>query len=61
MSGDRSEVTPYFFCFRPRHAIKAAYECADNGDKVLEVKDYLYSTYEDIMWTISKRKKKMKG
>ena len=55
------ELTPYFFCFRPRHAIKAAYECADNGDKVLEVKDYLYSTYEDIMWNISKRKNKMKG
>ncbi len=47
-------LADYFNCFRPKSAIKAAYEYADNANKVLEVKDYLHSSYEDVMWNISK-------
>ena len=51
-------LTDYFHSFRPKSAIKAAYEYADNANKVIEVKDYLHSSYEDVMWSMSKRKVK---
>ena len=44
----------YFNCFRPRSAIKAAYKYADDKKKIKEVKDYLVSSYEDIMRNVSK-------
>lgn len=33
--------------------IEAAYEYADDKKKIIEVNDYLYSTYEDIMCKFS--------
>ena len=47
-------LTHYFHSFRPKSAIKAAYEYADNKKKIREVKDWLPSSYEQIMWNISK-------
>ena len=47
-------LTHYFHCFRPQSAIKAAYEYADDKKKIREVKDYLVSSYEDVMRNISK-------
>lgn len=47
-----------FYLFRPKRAIKAAYEYADNKNKIMEVKDYLEISYEDIMWKISHKKLK---
>ena len=47
-------LTDYFNCLRPKNAIKAAYEYADNKKKVREVKDSLALDYEAIMWRISK-------
>ena len=44
----------YFNCFRPRNAIKAAYKYADDKKKIKEVKDYLVSSYEDIMRNVPK-------
>ena len=44
----------YFNCFRPRSAIKAAYKYVDDKKKIKEVKDYLVSSYEDIMRNVSK-------
>ena len=44
----------YFNCFRPRSAINAAYKYADDKKKIREVKDYLVSSYEDVMRNISK-------
>ena len=44
----------YFNCFRPRSAINAAYKYADDKKKIKEVKDYLVSSYEDIMRNVSK-------
>ena len=35
-------------------AIKAAYKYADDKKKIKEVKDYLVSSYEDIMRNVSK-------
>ena len=52
------ELTKYYHCFRPKKMIKSAYEYADDKKKIMEVKDYLYSTYEDIMWKISHKKLK---
>lgn len=51
-------LTHYFYVFRPKSAIKAAYEYADNKNKIMEVKDYLEISYEDIMWKISHKKLK---
>ena len=50
----------YFNCFRPRGAIKAACEYADDIDKIREVKDSLASTYNSIMWDISEKEKIIK-
>lgn len=47
-------LTDYFNCLRPKNAIKAAYEYADNKKKVREVKDSLALDYEAILWRISK-------
>ncbi len=47
-------LTDYFNCLRPKNAIKAAYEYADDKKKVREVKDSLALDYEAIMWRISK-------
>ena len=47
-------LTDYFHSFRPKSAIKAVYEYADNKKKIREVKDWLPSSYEQIMWNISK-------
>ena len=44
----------YFHCFRPKSAINAAYKYADDKKKIREVKDYLVSSYEDIMRNVSK-------
>lgn len=48
------ELTKYYHCFRPKKMIEAAYEYADDKKKIIEVKDYLHSSYEEIMWNISK-------
>ena len=47
------ELTKYYHCFRPKKMIEAAYEYADDKKKIIEVNDYLYSTYEDIMCKFS--------
>ena len=47
-------LTDYFNCLRPKNAIKAAYEYADNKEKIREVKDSIALNYEAIMWRISK-------
>lgn len=44
----------YFHSFRPKSAINAALEYADDKKKIREVKDRLPSSYEKIMWNISK-------
>ena len=44
----------YFHSFRPKSAINAALEYADDKKKIREVKDRLPSSYENIMWNISK-------
>ena len=47
------ELTKYYHCFRPKKMIEAAYEYADDKKKIIEVNDYLYSTYEDVMCKFS--------
>ena len=47
------ELTKYYHYFRPKKMIEAAYEYADDKKKIIEVNDYLYSTYEDIMCKFS--------
>lgn len=47
-------LTYYFYVFRPKSAINAAYKYADDKKKIKEVKDSLALDYEAIMWRISK-------
>ena len=47
-------LTYYFYVFRPKSAIKAAYKFADDKKKIREVKNSLALDYEGIMWCISK-------
>jgi hypothetical protein len=50
-------LTYYFWSFRPKSAIEAAYRYADDKKKIREVKDYICLHYESIMWNISEREK----
>ena len=54
-------LTYYFWSFRPKSAIEAAYRYADDKKKIREVKDYICLHYESIMWNISEREKKLKS
>lgn len=53
-------LTHYYHCFRPNRAIKAAYRYTYDKNKIREVKDWLLSTYEDIMRNISNTEVKHK-
>lgn len=46
-------LTTYFHNHKPRKAIKAAYNCADNKKKIREIRDSLLFTYE--LWGIPKQ------